>query len=262
VSRWETVEKLTFLFNKLEAKMTRYKKKGRGQKLSKKLVAARKAEEQAVPLSDDVAVLLDWLRDDILALVGDDLETRKALFDFVVEELRTREQLAPHRITPLRKKLENQRDELLAFVPILEKELADLARVFQVSPSLVRGVYELQSKSLCDNYRAQQHATLQGELGGKFYFLQEEIKQVMTQVVRASSIIENLNSRLRNYFFLRRHLGAAYLGLLRFFLNHRCFMRSQRAERVGRSPAELMTGEKHPHWLELLGFQPFRRPAN
>jgi hypothetical protein len=29
--------------------------------------------------------------------------------------------------------------------------------------------------------------------------------------VRASSVIENLNSRLRNYFFLRRHLGADYL---------------------------------------------------
>ena len=30
------------------------------------------------------------------------------------------------------------------------------------------------------------------------------------RVVRASSLVENLNSRLRTYFFLRRQLGGDY----------------------------------------------------
>ena len=30
-------------------------------------------------------------------------------------------------------------------------------------------------------------------------------------------------------------------------------------ERVGHSPAELLSGQEHPHWLELLGYQRFRR---
>ncbi|MFN6188877.1 MAG: hypothetical protein ACK460_22820 [Microcystis sp.] len=30
-------------------------------------------------------------------------------------------------------------------------------------------------------------------------------------------------------------------------------------ERVGKSPAELMMGQEHPHWLELLGFERFQR---
>ena len=64
---------------------------------------------------------------------------------------------------------------------------------------------------------------------------------------------------LRCYFFLRRQLGPGYLDLLRFFLNHRAFSRSERPERVGKSPTELMTGRSHPHWLELLGFERFRR---
>lgn len=71
--------------------------------------------------------------------------------------------------------------------------------------------------------------------------------------------VENLNSRLRNYFFVRKHLGSGYLDLLRFFLNHRTLMRSRCPERVGKSPTELMTGAKHPHWLELLGFERFQR---
>ncbi len=76
----------------------------------------------------------------------------------------------------------------------------------------------------------------------------------MAQTPRASSIVENLNSRLRNYFFLRRHMGDDYLHLLRFFLNHRHFLRSDRPERVGQSPAQLLLGQPHRHWLELLGY--------
>jgi hypothetical protein len=78
-------------------------------------------------------------------------------------------------------------------------------------------------------------------------------------VVLASSVIENLNSRLRGYFVLRRELGSDYLALLQFFLNHRRFLRSERAERAESCPAELLTGQEHAHWLELLGFTRFVR---
>ena len=81
--------------------------------------------------------------------------------------------------------------------------------------------------------------------------------ELLADVVRASSVIENLNSRLRSYFFLRRHLGEDYLALLQFFLNHRRFLRSEHPERAGKSPAELLTGKAHPHWLELLGYTRF-----
>jgi len=75
---------------------------------------------------------------------------------------------------------------------------------------------------------------------------------------RSSSLVENLNSQLRTCFTLRRHLGGSYLDLLRFFLNHRRFMRSRRTERNGKSPRELMTGQGHPHWLTLLGLGPLQ----
>ncbi len=85
------------------------------------------------------------------------------------------------------------------------------------------------------------------------------MQDVADKVVRASSVIENINSRLRSYFFLRRQLGSKYLTLLQFFLNHRRFLRSEHPKRVDKSPAELLTGHSHPHWLEMLGFQRFER---
>ena len=89
----------------------------------------------------------------------------------------------------------------------------------------------------------------------------EVVEQWRKGFHRASSLVENLNSRLRQYFFLRRNIGGGYLDLLRFYFNHRVYERSQRPERAGHSPAELMTGEKHPHWLEMLGFTFFKKPA-
>jgi hypothetical protein len=38
--------------------------------------------------------------------------------------------------------------------------------------------------------------------------VREAVAEWLSNVVRASSVIENLNSRLRSYFFLRRHLGG------------------------------------------------------
>ncbi len=89
----------------------------------------------------------------------------------------------------------------------------------------------------------------------KFYHLHTAVSQALHETPRSSSLVENLNSRLRNCLTLRRHLdgGRAWLGLLQFFFNHRRFTRSRCDERVGRSPREAMTGIEHPLWLILLG---------
>lgn len=99
----------------------------------------------------------------------------------------------------------------------------------------------------------------QPKLSGKFYGLMAAVGEALKQTTRASSPVENFNSRLRNYFFLRRSLSDNYLSLLQFFLNHRQFMRSQVLERVGKSLTELLTDKSYSHWLELLGFKRFQR---
>ena len=96
-------------------------------------------------------------------------------------------------------------------------------------------------------------------MADKFHGVVAAVVEAMKHIPRASSMVENLNSRLRTYFTLRRQLGIPYLGLLQFFLNHRTFARSRCPERVGKSPAQLLTGKAHPHWLELLGFTRFQR---
>jgi hypothetical protein len=184
---------------------------------------------------------------------------RRDLFDFVVRELAAREPLCPHRIGPVRRALERQRDDLLAFAAVLEERFAGLAERFAVPVHLVRQVGELQGLDPAGQAHWSVEGRLRHQLPDRFHRVQEAVRQVLAETPRASSVIENLNSRLRNYFFLRRDIGPDYLDLLRFFLNHRRFRRSAHPERVGRTPAELLTGQPHPHWLELLGFQRFHR---
>lgn len=234
----------------------------RGRKnlsLAQQLRAARDAETQALAVAEEVALLAQWLREDVLAVAGADSAGRVELYDFVVAELGQRVPLCDYRLRPVWTFLKNQRDALLAFVVALERDLQNLARRHVLPLFVVWGLLNTQALSLWDEQRWQQEAAWQQRLGAKYYAVSEAVAEVRSRVVRASSVVENLNSRLRGYFFLRRELGSGYLSLLQFFLNHRRFLRSEHAERVDQSPAELLTGQRHAHWLELLGFKRFVR---
>jgi hypothetical protein len=157
------------------------------------------------------------------------------------------------RIRPVRVALQNQRDDLLAFAGVLDAELGAIARTHAISEPLVREACVLHRLPTTSPAYWQRWNGLRARMGGKFHVLFDVVRRAMADTPRSSALVENLNSRLRTYFTLRRHLGGSYLDLLRFFLNHRRFVRSRHAERQGKSPRELMTGQGHPHWLTLLG---------
>ena len=240
---------------KLEHQQAQHqRKKGRCDvRVAQRLRYARPAAAAAVALADDVATLVDWLRHDILALAGPCHAERRALYDFVVAELQARARQCPHRLDLVCTYLVNQRDAVLAFAQQLDADLEAMAEDFQVPVSVVRTLLHVQAMDLRDPRRWPHEAALRQQLRGRFYELSEAVAAMAQRTVRASSVVENLNSRLRNYFFLRRHLGPDYLQLLQFFLNHRRFLRSEHPARVDHSPAELLTGQAHAHWLELLG---------
>jgi hypothetical protein len=217
------------------------------------------AADAAIAVSDEVCLLVHWLRHDILDVPGPSYAERCELYDFVTAELRARAPLCPHRLEPVCRLLENGRAEFLAFAQRLDEDLNMLGAEFQCAPELLRRVLQMLCREDRDPRRWQEETALRGHLRGRFWEVCEAVAQLRNKTVRASSLVENLNSRLRGYFFLRRHLGAEYLSLLQFFLNHRRLLRSECPERVGRSPAEILTGQPLPHWLNMLGYNRFQR---
>jgi len=242
-----------------KAKARRRGQKTESKSLGGKTGAAARAAAKAIAVADDVGCLVRWLQDDVLAVSGCPYPERCQLYDFIVAEFQARASLCPHRLGPVVTLLTNQRQGLLAFAAQLDQDLTALATEYQVAVETVREVLDVQRIDQRRSERWRREAALRQKLGGLFWSLNAAVQELAKQVVRASSVIENVNSRLRNYFFLRKQLGPDYLVLLKFFLNHRRFLRSEHPDRVGKSPAELLTGATHPHWLEMLGYERFSR---
>ena len=192
---------------------------------------------------------------------GEPPPPRLELHDWIVGELQAREPSCAHRIGPVRKLLSNNRDDLLSFAERLDADLRALADRHGVEEGLAREALAVGEMDDARPSKWRREKELWSRLGSRYPALREDAAALAGRVVRASSAVENLNSRLRSYFFLRKQLGQGYLGLLRFYLNHKKAERSGRAERKGKSAAELLGGQEHPHWLEMLGHQRFREAA-
>ena len=220
---------------------------------------SQRREAGLVARAQGVKILCQWFSHDVLALAGPDLAVRQELFDFIETELKQRAGKQYPSIRKLRTALHNQREQLLAFAGVLDQKLAAIAIRFELPLQAVRDVCLLHRKRPTSNTYWERWNQLHAQLSGKFYSLMASVSEALKETRRASSLVENLNSRLRNYFFLRRSLGDDYLSLLQFFINHRRLIRSRVPEQVGKSPTELLTGQPHPRWLELLGFERFQR---
>ena len=184
--------------------------------------------------------------------------TREELFDFFVEELGQRQPRCPHRIRPVRL-LQGRRDDLLAFGGVLDTRLAETAQRLNAPSPWGHAVCEWHGMDPNQLAYWQRDKHLHHKRKDQFHVVETAVGQARDQTPRAHSSIENLNSRLRNYLFLRRHLGTGSLDVLRFFLNHRRLVRSDRADRVAKSPAELLAPRAHRHWMALLGHERFHR---
>lgn len=241
---------------RLENKMLKILVKGekKASTLSRVVGLARIKEQDLRQLATDLATLFTWLKDDILAPAGMTHEDRLDLYDYVILQL-TQLETGRGKVSALRKKLAGAKADVLGFVRVIEAKLDDAAIALDVARPVLADMTAMLGLALDDQKRYECEARLRAVLRHRFHDVMAAVQEIIATTPRASSIAENLNSILRGYFFLRRQVGGGYLDLLRFYLNHRVLRRSDRLERVGKTPRELLTGQAHEHWLTLLGFK-------
>ena len=105
---------------------------------------------------------------------------------------------------------------MLAFAGVLDAKLAAIAQTHAIAEPLVREACLLHRLSTTSPAYWQGWNRLRAQIGGKFHALFAVVSRAMADTPRSSSLVENLNSRLRSHFTLHRHLGNSYLDLLRF----------------------------------------------
>lgn len=79
-----------------------------------------------------------------------------------------------------------------------------------------------------------------------------QVQGILDGVRRASSLVENLNGRLRPYMNLKRMVPEKFLTLLKVYFNTKRYRRSRKAERAGKSPLELLTGQGHKDFYDIV----------
>jgi len=212
-------------------------------------------------LSSSIDILFNWMHHDVLMMAGSPLEEREELYNFIVDELKVLEAIEPHRIKKVRVTLENQRDLVLGFVTVLDEKFKVIANTFKYPLEVIWNMCRLLRCEFGSDTYAVRSIPLQDSLGSQFDDIEDAVIEAMDSTERTSSMAENLHSRISPYLFLRKHIDNGFLSLLRFYLNHKPFTRSAHAYRKGKTPAEILNGEPHPHLLKMLGFELFKRAA-
>ena len=226
-----------------------------------KLSLAIDEQARAQRLSHTIDTLISWLEHDVLNKAGYSLGHREELYDFIVAEFKVLELLEPHRITAMRITLENKKQSALAFVSELEGKFTFIANQYEMPLANVWQLCHCLRYSIGGDQYALQSLALQDQLGSRYDDVEDAVIQALDSTERTSSMVENLNGRVRRHIYYRQEIGHGYLDLLRFYFNHKKIDRSTRAQRHGKSPAEVLRGKPHSHWLELLGFERFKRAA-
>ncbi len=224
--------------------------------------SARRACEQAIALYDEVAMLLQLLREALqLCAPGGVLRTAGGVRSELTLLLQTLEELNYAAIADALKPIRAHIDDIL--VPFEQSELID-AKLREVVPGdaldfLVQAWHHdhfiHQSKSKQKRHhqaeREEWLAFAEGLLGSDFETLKELVFNKLESIVRASSLVEMVNSLIRPYLnSCKGQITQETLNLIMFYHNHRRYKSGRRA---GKAPLELLTGERlRVEWWELV----------
>lgn len=199
-------------------------------------------------------LLSQWMQHDVLRLAGHSPEDRAMLYDFIVSEMDKLAVIHPHRINEILTSLNNQRDALLDVANILNKKFSELAAKYNQSIETIWSVCYIARYDFDSIKYNDKSSALEAVVGPKYDELEDEVLFILETTHRCSSMVENLNSRLRPYLDERKVITQKILSLIQFYLNHKPFMRSKHENFIDKTPAEIMTGKPHKPWLEMLGF--------
>jgi hypothetical protein len=174
------------------------------------------------------------------------------------------EALGGRRERKLGRYLRNRVEGLCGYLDALEEKLSSCAQLLG-SAALVGGVVRAyQAGLLAGRGPRWQREERQAELVASATALiaqsgrPERLARALSVVTpvlqrrhRASSAIENLHSVLRPYIVVHKRVSQGFLDLFRFYWNTRV---RRWGRHKGTTALELVTGNKHDHWLDMLGF--------
>jgi hypothetical protein len=249
----------------LSAERYAYKKIKDVENLKKKLVKGKKLENiekyqaatikstEGIQMYDNLSILYSWIVE-LLQIGGYFCEERTELFGFIIEQIEG----FPKKNIYLEKALKFLKQnisEILQFVKKAEMLMEKMAIEENIGIDVLKKMW----KQLGYSHESAEYNYLEAEIGNllgiRYSEIREKWNKIMTvKIVRASSIVECINSLIRPYLFLKKAVPGRFLALLQFYFNTRKYRRSRKFERIEKSPVELLTKQIYGNPLEILGY--------
>jgi hypothetical protein len=207
---------------------------------------------KAVEIYDKANILYEWIRESF-QIGGASYEERIYAMEYAVRELGGLEHSNAYLNDGI-KYLSDHKQGLLQFVESAYKQMKIISEQTGVSEDILHWMWEQKKYSV----ESQQYNIMEVQIGtslmGQYEYIHKKFHEMMDKVVRASSIVECINSLIRPYLFLKRTVNGKFLDLLQFYFNTRKYKRSRHNERIGRSPLELLMGKEYQQPLGILGY--------
>jgi len=222
------------------------------QKTIEKLEKIRPETENAINVYDTLSILFSWLKA-LLGFSGYNIPDTMYLISFVLEEMQKLSTKFPG-INKEAEKIRKGLPSLLAFISRLEKAFESCGELYGIPPGAFRAMYQQMSYSEQSWEYLEIEYTLWDMLKDNYATARALFAQQLKIVKKASSLVENLNGRIRKYMDVKRAVPTGFFVLMKVYFNTRRYKRSRCKERIGKSPLELLTGKHQPEFLEALGF--------
>lgn len=240
----------------LEKAVARSKRPWRQKtKDKKKLLAKCTAELPAmVDDFDTLSCLYSWVHE-LISFSGYDYQDVMELMDWLLEEMRAvvRRNSWAYK---LGEEIVRFKERLPATMLFLNRLFLDFNRSAKLM-GLPEEAFHLLYRRLgvpkgSDAYNELTRQTLDIIGSHRLDFAQKAHDRIVSCIKRASSMVENVNSRLRAYMDIKKHVSSNFYSLVQLYLNTKKYRRSRVDSRKGHSPVELLTGETWPDFIDLL----------
>lgn len=168
---------------------------------------------------DKLYLLSQWIRE-LLMIGGYTYDEKIELFKYIIFELERFEIKNDYLKKSTKFKKENLED-ILKFVKKTEISLNRLASDKIISVEILYKMW----KQLGYSCSSAEYNHLEAEIGTSLGFgyddIHQKFKAILNKTVRASSIVECINSLIRPYLFLKKVIPDKFLDLLQFYFNTR-----------------------------------------
>lgn len=222
------------------------------QKTIDELKEAIPQTKAILTICDTILILYTWLKE-LLGFSGYDMRDSTKLIEFILLEMENVAVGYPKLLKECAKVRKNI-PLLLSFIRRLDIQMEKYATDLNIPPEAFRIMYRQRS---CGT-DSQQYQNLEYQLVlmlmHKYNPARDMFQKLLNETHKASSLVENLNGRIRVYIEMKRVIPTHFFVLMKVYFNTRKYRRSRCPERVGKSPLELLTGKPQPDFLVALGF--------